>query len=79
MEYMSLSLAKFEKDFISFHKILPKLRERFADKFVAYVDGKIVSSKDSVEEIKEDLISQEIEPSEVVIEFVSKEEIRVIV
>ena len=79
MECISLSLAEYEKDFISFNKQLSKLRERFPNKFVAYIDGKVISSKDSIEEIKEDLISQDIEPSKTVIEFVSREEIRVIV
>lgn len=79
MECVSLSLAKFEEDFISFHKELPKLRERFPNKFIAFVDGKVVSSEDSIEKVKEDLINQRIEPSEVVIEFISKQEIRVIV
>lgn len=73
------SLMNYENDFMYFQKEIPKLRKDYPNKFIALKNGEIISSGNSVEEIKQDLISKKIEPSGTVIEFVSKEEIRVIV
>lgn len=76
---ISASLIRYEKDFVSFQKELPNLRKTKPNQFVAFKEGNIVCSGNSVEEVKEELISKGIEPSGTVIEFVSKEEIRMIV
>jgi len=73
------SLLDYEKDFISFQQQLPKLRQTNPNQFIAFKDNKIIHSNDSIEKIKEELISQGIEPSGIIIEFVSKDEIRMIV
>lgn len=72
-------LMRYERDFLSFQKELPKLRENEPDKFVAFKEGKAISTGSSVEEVKKDLNSKGIEPSGTVIEFVSRKEIKVIV
>ena len=76
---ISLNLSRYEQDFLSFQKELHKLREIKPNQFVAFKDGKVISSGVSIEEIKNDLNSKGIEPSGTVIEFVSKQEIKVIV
>ena len=73
------SLINYENDFIIFQNEISRLRKDYPNKFVALKNGEIISSGNSIEEIKKDLISKNIEPSGTVIEFVSKEEIRVIV
>ena len=78
-ENIALSLLNYEKDFISFQKQLPKLRETNPNEFIAFKDGKIISSGNSVEIVVEQLNSKGIEPSGTIIEFVSKDIIRVIV
>ena len=72
-------LLQYEKDFIYFQKKLPELRRTEPDKFIAFKDGKVISSGLSVEEVIENLYSRGVEPSGTVIEFVSKDEIRMIV
>jgi len=78
-EKVVLSLVNYEKDFIAFQKQLPRLRVTNPNEFVAFKEGKLVSAGNSIELIKERLNSNGIEPSGTVIEFVSKDEIRVIV
>ena len=78
-ENISLSLLNYEKDFLSFQRQLPKLRESNPNEFVAFKEGKIISSGNNVEAVVEELNSMGIEPSGTMIEFVSKNIIRVIV
>lgn len=80
MENSTLNgLIQYEKDFMSFQRKLPELRITEPDRFVAFKDGKVISTGLSVEEVSESLNSKGIEPSGVVIEFISKREIKVIV
>ena len=72
-------LMQYEKDFLMFQKELHLLRQCEPDKFVAFKNGAIVSTGFSIDEVKKDLDSKGIEPSETVIEFVSRKEIKVIV
>jgi len=76
---ISLSLVRYEQDFLSFQRELPKLRETKPNQFVAFKDNCLVSSGPTVEDIKEELTSRGIDPSGTVIEFVSEKEIKVIV
>lgn len=76
---VSSSLENFEKDFISFQNKLPEIRKTNPNQFVAFIDGDVFASDISIESVKEKLISGGIEPSGTVIEFVSKDEIRMIV
>ena len=78
-ENIALSLLNYEKDFVSFQKQLPKLRETNPNEFIAIKDDKVISSGNSVETIVDQLNSKGIEPSGTIIEFVSKDIIRVIV
>ena len=78
-EEIILSLSNYEKDFLSFQKQLPKLRETYPNQFIALREGKIISSGNSVEVVVEELNSKGIEPSGTMIEFVSKDIIRVII
>lgn len=74
-----MSLESYEKDFMDFQGRLQKLRKSNPNQFIAFVDGKVLSAGNSVEEINKSLQSQGIEPSGIVIEFVSKDEIKMIV
>lgn len=76
---ISLELYNYEKDFLSLQGILPELRNLNPNQFIAFKNGKVISAGNSVEEIKKNLQSQGIEPSGTVIEFISKNEIKVIV
>lgn len=78
-ENIIFGLEHYEKDFLLFQKELPKLRKNEPDRFVAFKEGRAISTGMTVEEVKKDLESKGIEPSGTVIEFVSKEEIKVIV
>lgn len=79
MEDMALSLENYEKDFISFQTNLDNLRKINPNQFIAFKNGKVISASTSIEEVRKDLTSKGIEPSGTVIEFVSKDEIKVIV
>ena len=72
-------LMRYEQDFLLFKKELPKLRGLNPNRFIAFKDGRVISTGLSVNEITEDLNSKGIEPSGTVIEFVSEKEIKVIV
>lgn len=76
---IGLTLRDYEKDFLLFQKNLPELKMREPNKFVAFKNGSLVTSGLSVEEVSKKLIIKGIEPSGTVIEFVPKEEIRMIV
>lgn len=78
-ENINSSLACYEEDFKSFQQKLSKLRETNPNQFVAFRKGVVVSSGPTIEEVRENLNSKGIEPSGTVIEFVSKDEIKVIV
>ena len=74
-----MSLESYENDFIKFQSKLPELRKSNPDKFIAFIDGNVSAVGESIEEIKDKLEKKGIEPSGIVIEFVSKNEIRMIV
>jgi len=73
-----MSLENYEKDFISFQNNLSKLKKKFENMFVAFRNGEVISNGVSIEEVRDKLNSQGIEPSGTVIEFVPKEELHVI-
>ncbi len=72
-------LVKYEEDFISFQSKISTFRQTNPNQFIAFANGKILSTGNSVVEVKEDLIRKGIEPSGTVIEFVAKDEIRMII
>ncbi len=76
---ISSSLINFERDFLSFQKQLPQLRETNPNQFVAFKEGRVIFSDTSVDKIKTKLDSVGIDASGAVVEFVSKYEIRMIV
>jgi len=78
-ENINSSLFDYEKDFISFQQQLSKLRQTNPNQFIAFKNNRVICSNASIEKVKEELISQDIEPSGIIIEFVSKDEIRMIV
>ncbi len=76
---ISLKLDNYERDFLLFQLELSKLREIAPNKFIAFKEGRIISSANSMDELLSELDIQCINPSETVIEFVSRKEIKVIV
>lgn len=74
-----MSLESYEKDFIGFQNKLQEIRKSNPNQFIAFIKGKVFTSGESVEEIKNKLEKKGIDPSVTVIEFVSKDEIRMIV
>lgn len=74
-----ISLESFEKDFIDFQNKLQEIRISNPNQFIAFINGSVFTSGESVEEIKSRLEKRGIDPSGTVIEFVSKDEIRMIV
>lgn len=74
-----ISLESYEKDFMDFQKRLKEIRKSNPDQFVAFVKGKVLTSGESIEKIKVELEALGIDPSRTVIEFVSENEIRMIV
>ena len=74
-----VSLESYEKDFMDFQNELQEIRKSNPDQFVAFINGKVFASGKSVEEIKSELGKVGVDPSGTVIEFVSKDEIRMIV
>ena len=73
------SLENYERDFVSFQKEIPKLRETNPDQFIAFKEGKVISTGFNIEDVKKELISKNIEPSGTVIEFVPKEEMYLVI
>jgi len=76
---IGMLLNIYEKNFIGFQNKLQEIRETNPNKFVAFIDGNVFTSGTSIEDVKKELISKGIEPSGIVIEFVSKDEIHMIV
>ena len=74
-----ISLESYEKDFMDFQKRLQEIRKSNPDQFIAFGKGKILTSGESVAKIKSELENVGIDPSRTVIEFVSKNEIKMIV
>jgi len=74
-----MSLKSYEKDFMDFQNRLQEIRKSNPNQFVAFSKGKVFTSGESIEEIKNKLEKFGIDPSGTVIEFVSKDEIRMIV
>ena len=74
-----ISLESYERDFISFQNKLQEIRKSNPNQFIAFINGEVFTSGESVEEIKNKLEKKGIDPSGTVIEFVSKDEIRMIV
>jgi len=74
-----ISLESYEKDFMDFQERLSEIRKSNPDQFIAFGKGKILASGESMEKIKENLEKLRIDPTKTVIEFVSKNEIRMIV
>ena len=73
------SLQSYEKEFMNFQSKLQEIRKSNPNKFIAFIEGQVFTSGTSVEEIKNNLESKGISSSGAVIEFVSKDEIKMIV
>ena len=76
---VSISLENYEKDFLDFQRNISELRKTNPNEFIAFSNGKILMSGESMERIRDELEERGINPSLTVIEFVSKDEIRMIV
>ena len=74
-----ISLELYEKDFMDFQKRLQEIRKSNPDQFVAFGKGKVLTSGGSIEKIKSELEKSGIDPSRTVIEFVSENEIKMII
>ncbi len=72
-------LVIYEKDFLSFQERVSSLRQTNPNQFIAFAGGNVLATGHSVEEVKNKLDSKGIEPSRTVIEFVAKDEIRMII
>lgn len=69
-----MELKSFESDFIYFQHEKDNLRKDYLNKFVAVHNGKIIASGSSIEEVKDKLEKEGINPSKTIIEFVPEEE-----
>ena len=74
-----VSLESYEKDFMDFQKKIQNIRKSNPDQFIAFGQGKILASGESIERVRNELEKLNIDPQKTVIEFVSKNEIKMIV
>ena len=78
MEQELIMLNGFEKDTLWLHSNLDKLRPRFENKFVAIKDKDIIASNERIEEVINQLQKKNINPAQIVIEFVHKKGVQLI-
>lgn len=71
---MSLELKNFQEDFIFFQSNQDNFRQQFLNKFVVIKNKNVLLSGNSIEELREKLEKEKLNPSEMVIEFVPEKE-----
>ncbi|MEK6913643.1 MAG: DUF5678 domain-containing protein [Nanoarchaeota archaeon] len=74
MSDMSLELKNFQEDFIFFQSNQDNFRQQFLNKFVVIKNKNVLLSGNSIEELREKLEKEKLNPSEMVIEFVPEKE-----
>jgi len=79
MEKIIQSLERFEKDSKWFSEKYDELKNKYKGKFVLIKDSKVVTSGDSMEEIKRDAERENIDLSESVVEFIPSVETAIII
>jgi len=72
------SLLEFEKDNRWLHLNMSKLRREHADEFVAIKNEKIIDCSKDINDLFKKLEKRKEKPNEIVIEFVSKENLRLL-
>jgi len=79
MEQMLKSLEKFEKDLKWFSEKYDELKSKYKGKFVLIRDSRVVTSGDSMEEIKQKAEKENIDLSKSVVELIPSVETTIII